>query len=182
MSQQTRIRDFLPTAPETTITKNLMFINSIYKFNVSLWDLKSLTFRRPLPVRRTHLGIELASACHRSSSWPGKSRGWCLSWFNNQSGFQPTIEPTGFQLVVVQLTLRTVPSLAAIFVIHDETSKINNFFRDCSSVAGADLRIARQEQWRIDSGLAQRRGCERFIIRILVRMITINATLDSHKS
>jgi hypothetical protein len=28
----------------------------LFGFNVSLWDLKSLAFRRPLPVRRTELG------------------------------------------------------------------------------------------------------------------------------
>ena len=69
-------------------------------------DLKTLAFRRPLPVRGQAVasGTDGEPSIARPGTWSKRKSG--SSSVEKQSGFQPTIEPTGFQPVVAQLSGR----------------------------------------------------------------------------
>ena len=72
------------------------------QFMSQFWDLKSLAFRRPLPVRRTELG-----RCYRPRNSVVIEWAWRLGyWFSPGPitvGFVADFEPTGFMPAVRSL-------------------------------------------------------------------------------
>jgi hypothetical protein len=67
--------------------------------DVSLWDLKSLAFRRPLPVRRAQPIARLGPDASWCTAMPWIFESVVLLLSQQRSGFQPTSEPTGSQPV-----------------------------------------------------------------------------------